>query len=209
MVGIAAILLRQSSSEVATKRPLVVFVFACIIFTYGYEGVISSLIIVRPPFFVFDSMKELLDNGYKIFGLTENGLTKFLTPIFKREEIPLENMLSYIDSSQSQTSMVNYFFHFNVTLPMTPDQSPEGAKALYSMARRIPGGSARCHSIRTVGYMENNIYTFFGDSHLQVLKITQQLQESGILSKYHDVKYDSLSLYDWRITAILEPVRRR
>jgi len=63
-----SILMRQSCTILNKNRTLIIFILATIIFTYGYEGIISSLVIVPPPIKVFNTMKELLDNGYRIVG---------------------------------------------------------------------------------------------------------------------------------------------
>jgi len=53
---ICSILMRQSCSVINRNKTLIVFIFASIIFTYGYEGVISSLLTVPPPIKIFETL---------------------------------------------------------------------------------------------------------------------------------------------------------
>jgi len=58
-VEIYSILMRQSCNILEKNKLLVIFIFAAIIFTYGYEGIVSSYLTVPPPFKAYESLREL------------------------------------------------------------------------------------------------------------------------------------------------------
>jgi len=65
-----AIMMRQDCRILERHKPLVFFILAAVVFTYGYEGVISSFLTIPPPIIIYDTLKELIDQNYKILGFS-------------------------------------------------------------------------------------------------------------------------------------------
>jgi len=81
-----AILMRQDCTILNGRHTvlLMIFILATIIFSYGYEGVVSSLLTAQPPLIVFTTLKEVLNGGYKLFAPNGGELTPYKR-IFERE----------------------------------------------------------------------------------------------------------------------------
>ena len=61
---IYAILMRQECRILTGNRKfLIIFIATIIVLTYGYEGMISSLVTVAPPVMGHNKLKSLLDGG--------------------------------------------------------------------------------------------------------------------------------------------------
>jgi len=120
-----AILMRQDCRILQGKQKLLmIFILATIIFTYGYEGVVSSLLTVQPPVFVFKTLKELLFNdSYKIATSVGNSLAPFQR-IFEQENIP-ENMHSKIawkPRGQTRGEEIDALAQCNTTITITAQE---------------------------------------------------------------------------------------
>jgi len=84
---IYSILMRQCCTVLNANKSLVIFILAAIVFTYGFEGIISSYLTVPPQFKVFKTLSELIGNGYKIIGYSHNLVSRTLQTVFERENI--------------------------------------------------------------------------------------------------------------------------
>jgi len=82
--------MRQSCTILNKNRVLVLFILATIIFTYGYEGIISSFVTVPSPVKVYQSLGELLENGYRIVGHHVRASDHQLKNILRKQNISLE-----------------------------------------------------------------------------------------------------------------------
>jgi len=82
-----AILMRQDCRILMGWNKLfVLFILTTIILTYGYEGIISSLLTAKPPVFVYETLKEAFVAGYKIYGYVDTDWEPYAA-IFQEENI--------------------------------------------------------------------------------------------------------------------------
>jgi len=84
---IYSILMRQSCTVLERNRILILFILATIIFTYGYEGVISSYLTVLPPIVVLKTVRELIESGYQVIGPNRGQEYPELELLLKRENL--------------------------------------------------------------------------------------------------------------------------
>jgi len=68
------------------RKFLIIFIATTIVLTYGYEGMISSLVTVAPPVMGYNKLKVLLDGGYKILAGDLVSLRQFIE-LFNAENI--------------------------------------------------------------------------------------------------------------------------
>jgi len=81
-----AILMRQNCGILDGRKLLMIFIIAAIIFTYGYEGIVSSFLTVQPPVKVYETLKGLLSANYTMRAPTDGILDEY-KEIFKRGNI--------------------------------------------------------------------------------------------------------------------------
>jgi len=186
---IFAIIMRQSCSILDKKKILMVFILATIIFTYGYEGVISSFITVPPPFKIFSTLSELLNSKYKIM-IPDYGGNIFLNSdiyhaLFKAENIALNhsNMGRYFQPTRGSES------HFGFNLPfgnLTVAYAPEVLDYWqFAMWQKHGKEGLRCfRASKIAGPQIKTKYTFFGFYHSHMMRALQVLFESGVLGLY-------------------------
>jgi len=96
LFDIFAILMRQECRIMKDLRIFaVIYILSSIIFTYGYEGVISSLVIVKPPVIIHDRLKDMLANhDFKIL-YPQLSSTSPVTDVFESEKI-VGNITDYL-----------------------------------------------------------------------------------------------------------------
>jgi len=89
LLHVFGILMRQECRALQGRRKLViVFVLVAIVLTYGYEGIISSLLTVSPPILVYAKLKPMLEDGYKIMHVLGSDIGSTLR-LFQKENIIL------------------------------------------------------------------------------------------------------------------------
>jgi len=118
-----AVLMRQDCTILnGRQKVIIVFILATIIFTYGYEGVISSFLTVKPPVFVYETLKDLLDKGYRISKPNGSNFTpyKFL---FERENITgsIESRISWLPWNTTNLGDYAALAECNVTSNIADD----------------------------------------------------------------------------------------
>jgi len=179
------ILMRQSCCICRRKKIVFVFVFAAIVITSGYEGIISSLLSVPPGAVIFNTLKELIDNGYQIIGYAPNVLTAELEAIFKREKITSRNITQSLipdthvmDENEYSVMLANY----NTTRSFSSDFV---GKVQINIEKRF--SNMFCHTAINTIIPSKEIHTFVGHAHLKLFKSVNLFRESGILTFYHDL----------------------
>jgi len=175
---IVAILMRQSCSILDDRKLLIVFILVTIVFTYGYEGVVSSFLTAPPPFKVFDTLKQLLENGYKLIGFQPELMANpNLARLFESENISL---------SHWESSLVPGTFNIPVSLVL-----PMLAAGNYTYSLRDSQTTkwevmvevkygVKCHTVRALSYPQNWIDTYVGPSREAMIKAAQEMAEAGI-----------------------------
>jgi len=156
---ICSILMRQSCTILNRNKILIIFIFATIIFTYGYEGVISSFLTVPPPIKVFKRLRDLVVSGYKIMGINEGSLRE-LNELFERDNIsiPINDSIVhgsyYFSDYQIKTSLSQCNTTFQV--------SARFEEASISSFVEIIFAQVKCHVVKHSKKLANTNYFFFG-----------------------------------------------
>jgi len=100
---VIAILMRQDCRILnGRQKLLIIFILATIIFTYGYEGVISSLLTAQPPVIMYETLKDLLGAGYKIVLSKDINLNAYKV-IFDTENITDPKIESFVQNVRALT----------------------------------------------------------------------------------------------------------
>jgi len=175
------VLLRQSCRISGRKIMYIAFMLATIVLTYGYEGVISSFITVPPPYFVLNTLAELLNNGYKImvFNQVEAsiGHTSYYHQLFARDGINasrVDESMAYISPEESTHSAVmKNMAHCNLTY----------CRYLHEPTIRN-NPDIRCHFARETTIAQDKLFHYFGRGMLDFSQMLRRFLESGIWSMY-------------------------
>jgi len=195
-----AILMRQECTVLNSKKHLIIFILATIVFTYGYEGIISSWIIVPPPLVIVKDLKELLDRNYTLIhqGIGDvAGKSEKMKFLFKKEGIPLERL----KSSLSPWNAVEISTDFSQLLlqdcNVATDNYPAFlARLVYIRMKEKFGVS--CHMTKnTIVYMKD-VYQFHGPLHESIGINMLRLQQFGILN-FYDNLMNSYILTFWEL----------
>jgi len=175
---IYSILMRQSCTILEKNRMLLIFILATIIFTYGYEGIISSFLTVPPPVKVFETLSQLIENGYKITGYHEEGNYSELNELFRNENIS--------SSVKSKILKNNTYFTNSQYMDST---AACNTTSLYLRRREesfryyiedvYPG--IKCHTLTRSRTILQKTYLFFGHMQRRLSRIGRFLTEAGVL----------------------------
>jgi hypothetical protein len=135
-----------------------------------------------------DTLKEILDNGYKIFGVSsESGTYHKVELIFKQEDISGSvNSSSLMDGGKFD-NVLQLLVEGSATVLV------KGAKSFQAgwtiKARENPGSNRTwCHYARKTNIPITRGYTFVGHLNAALLKTAGLMRESGILEMYE--KYE-------------------
>jgi len=179
MFEIYAILMRQECLILKKYKFLIIFMLASIVITCGYEGIISSFLTVPPPLVVFNTLKELIANNYKIIGYADNVQIFELESVFKGENITYHRNLTpslvqntyYMSESEHllMLSQCNVTRSFGVS-SMSPWK--------FDMKKQFP--DIACHHAKNTVLKSKFIHTFAGYSHLHLFKAFNRIKASGI-----------------------------
>jgi len=177
-----SILMRQSCTVLLRNRTLLIFIFVTIVFTYGYESFISSSLIVPTPFKTFKSLKELIDNGYKIIGSQDNHPKPQLREIFKRENISVTMESALVKGSKHWSDIQNMLSISTCKTTGGIDEERSDYIILY-YEKSLPG--IKCFPVRDTAIFLKNLYFFFGHLEHQLYEIGRKWKEAGILDMYY------------------------
>jgi len=203
--GVFTILMRQSCSILNKNKILIIFMQACIVFTYGYEGIISSFVTVPSAVTVFETLESLLKADYKVDGFPEGNLRE----LFRIENITLPVNLSMTRShSQYRTSLQQYRLLANFTTMLLP--YTEARRFTANVLNIYSGKISNCHLVKQTTIPIPQLYYFSGEYHVNLRRIEQIMQESGILLFCHKLEvfvtsYLNEVLLDKRESDALKP----
>jgi len=191
------ILLRQDCTILKGRQKwLMIFILATIIFTYGYEGVISSLLTVQPPVFVYNTLKDLVDNGYEVEAPTStNGNLSPFNSIFEKENItgnpirPAHWRPSIWDSHLS-------LYTCDVALAVQVRKY-----MLWLSELNHPDQKISCNYVRESRYSSPQVYQYLGEFYQDFVAVEDMLIQSGIWTHYLDYE---LYLQDSPVMRTLE-----
>jgi len=120
-IQVCAIFLRQGCTTLEKQKSLVLIILIAIVITCVSESIISSLTTIPDPFLVYNNLKDLLNNGYKVMS---GGSTDGFPPIFLRENITeysVEDSVFltqynthdkyYAETAKCNTTMLMYQFY--------------------------------------------------------------------------------------------------
>jgi len=181
-----SILMRQSCTVLNRNKWLIIFILAAIIFTYGYEGVISSYITVPPPLIIIGTLKELLGKRYKIVAQTPNNFNvSELKWIYQQENITDTPEATVVNQSDRFTSAkINELLTQCNTTNEVPERSWDSIHLAVELL--LPGIS--CHYASNTVMPRPVVFFFFGYLQRELGQIGQRFSEAGILlmyKKYH------------------------
>jgi len=179
-----AILMRQECRILKGKQKLLmVFILATIVFTYGYEGVVSSFLTVVPPVVVYMRLMDLLDRGYKIL-LSDIAEFDPLKPVFIAEnittdpEIWIKRFSSKINTDIS--SMLEFIMNCSSTFPLLSESTTQWKTDLKNTHPDLS-----CNVLQDASYSQNEIFLFYGHSRAPFNVAVKYLVESGLWSFYN------------------------
>jgi len=184
-----SILMRQSCTILERNKILIIFILATIIFTYGYEGVVSSLLTVPPPVKTFKTLGELLDNGYKLIGYDPNGNDSYLRQIFSRENITKTFQEAIVKDprksltvdqkieSMAQCNIGTILFGSTMVLNYCRNTIQE----LY------PGTTIKCYSTLGTVVHKEVVYHVLGNYHDRLTRTLARMSEAGLLDMYQRI----------------------
>jgi len=196
---IHSILMRQPCTILDKHKVLIMFILVTIIFTYGYEGVISSWITAPPPIVIFKSLRNLLDQGYKLIMLSPKLADPELNAAFVLENISLTTIKSsMVPNSQNLNSYEAYnsFAQFNTTT-LIPSKTVEAYKELIHSI--FPG--TKCHATTGISKIVQTNWFFSGHLKHELYKFGCSMLECGILNMIHK--------YHCYMSSLLVSSRRR
>jgi len=174
--------MRQSCTILERNRIIIIFIFATIIFTYGYEGVISSFLTIRPPIIILETLRDLIENGYKIIEANRDGGYHTLRALLKKENIST----SYTELIERTIRTPEVLSHCNTTVA-------EPSHHIESLGNAVVKGfgenGIKCHATKPTGRDYERIYFFFGPMKKDLYTFGCRLLESGILNMMHNYKH--------------------
>jgi len=168
---IYSILMRQSCTVLNRHRTLIIFIFATIIFTYGYEGIVSSFVIVPPPIIVLENLKDLLTHRYQIIG---NRNHPVLQKVFMEENITQFFNTSFVPPGDSLRGfeILEYASNCNATF-IGPTNS------LDRLMLAFP--DVQWHAASDTVIPVESAYHLFGTFHYKFGLILLRMREAGLL----------------------------
>jgi len=178
------ILMRQDCTVLSTKKSLIVFIVMTIIFTYGYEGVISSWVIVPPPLVILKDLTELLDHDYKIIGISSVAeLRAILKNDLEKENISIDRLQkSLVRDSWTFDDYRTFYWLARCNTTMAFDQDTQDvARVLIRKVYKV-----ECYVAKNTYYVDSHVFHFHGPFYTQFGQATQWFLESGILRMYHN-----------------------
>jgi len=176
-----AILMRQDCRILRCRHTklLMVFILATIIFTYGYEGVVSSLLTAQPPLMVFKTLKELLGVGYKIYAISGTSLTPYRR-ILEKENITgtPESKMVFSDWTGTSDELSN-LAQCNLTFVVQTELKIAWKSAINKAYDKIS-----CKYVRNSRYSYDTVFQYFGEYYLRFAVVEDLMIQSGIWSYY-------------------------
>jgi len=181
--AVFSILMRQECRILHGKRKLlIIFIMATIIFTYGYEGTISSFLTVQPEVVVYKTLKDLLDHNYVILS-TKNARVHPYIPIFRRENItgtPHSRMV-FVSQELRPKQIFSVLQQCNLTYAVKGE-----VKEAWKTAISTAIGQNTCHYVLKTVYSYDSVHQYLGNYYLKLLAVVERLIQSGVYEYFHD-----------------------
>jgi len=155
---------------------LIFFIMATIVFTYGYEGVISSFVTANPPVFVFETLKDLIQNGCSVMSVA--GHRFILESLFDGE-----NITSSYNGSIVLVSSVEEYNVLALGNTGTIIQAGEAQYLKLEMTKYYANVS--CHGTTRSYALRDEIFQIVGLAHEQFVVSLEGLIVSGIVKMYY------------------------
>jgi len=196
---IFGILIRQYCLVLNKKKLLIILVYSSILFSYGYEGAISSLVTVPSPPVVVDKLGYLLDQGYKIVGsfiedspdaLTHHALNLGVNKsqlMFSR--MPGTNMWT-------REQFIDAIANCNCTMAL-----PTGVSQQYQAVLQRDHPGVRGLFVRDTVMRREMLDTFHGPLHSTFARKAKFLGEAGVFTQILKL---SLFTFTYRDNIFLE-----
>jgi len=182
---IFAILMRQDCRILTGKKKLfIIFILVTIVFTYGYEGVISSFLTVNPPLIVHQMLRDLLNTGYKIRVMDTDDLDLY-NPVFRKG-----NITESIEASVTILSVDVFFNKVIYDLSQCNTTQPISAKDEKYYKSRVARNSpeSSCKSVRDSFESTDSVFQVIGVNRIKFSHVLERIIESGIKDFY--ITYD-------------------
>jgi len=178
---IYSILMRQFCTILNKNKILIVISLVAIIFTHGYEGVISSFLTVPPPIKVAERLKDLIELGYKI--LYYQGFSPELRRVFEQESITVPIEGCRVPGSESwSTNQIHGSIAQRKTTTEVITREQQGSIDFMATKYR----DTKCHIVKNTFLFKHEVYIFRGHLEKKLLSISQNMLQGGILEFIYD-----------------------
>ena len=176
------ILMRQECTILQGKQKLLmIFILITIVLTYGYEGVISSFLTAQPPLIVYNTLKELLSNGYQMYAPHGGDLTPYRR-ILEKENITrsLESKLFMSNwKRNTNTYVVSKLAQCNLTFVVQTELQNTWKVEINRAYDKI-----NCKYVKETRHSFNIVFQYFGEHYLKFVKYEEIMIQSGIWAYY-------------------------
>jgi len=182
-----SILMRQECRILnGRQKILVIFILVTIIFTHGYEGVVSSFLTVQPPVIKIKNLKELYadSNGYKLLAAAGSDMSS-LKSVFDRENISerLVNGIEWLDWKEQ--IVPDRIVHMLVQCNRTYSIRREFVSVWKIEIKKL-NDKINCNSVKESSIHSRFIHQYFGPHFLKFIAVEQIFIESGVWTHFTD-----------------------
>jgi len=161
-ISLFGILMRQSVNGLILRKHkvLLLFILVTIVITCCYESIISGFLTVPPPVIFFQTLKELVDNGYSLWG-TSRSDRKILAKIFETENITSRTLDSVILDARYRANNKKFGGENCNTTKAVPESLMK-EKIFEFVIRKLYSDEFRCHLTPDSSFRRVNLFTFLG-----------------------------------------------
>jgi hypothetical protein len=182
-----ALFVRQSYSTLYKNKILILLIAAAIVINCAYESIISSYIIIPPPVLVARRLKDLVDQGYQIFGW-DNSRSEGIEFILKRENISYStlNEPPFIPNTRDLSLRERWkmFGMCNTTSAVYHHLGIEMYQDFIDLI--YPNAGLKCHFIQETKHTDEWHISYSGYSPLIFHNLFRRFKESGILDMFYE-----------------------
>jgi len=182
LIGIS---LRQSDVYLHKKKILILFVLVTIVTTCCYESIISGMLTVPPRVIPFGTLKELIDNNFKIAGASGYENRIVLKRIFELQNITSRDfdsvILEFPETHQYYWDPATYMSYCNVSRLF---QNPLEPQRIQLFINENWDPSIKCHKATETRMEFKSLFTYIGSMKSGMYQLTKFLWESGIVSMF-------------------------
>jgi len=191
-VEVAAIPMRQTCTILRKYQILILFMLVSIVITCAYESITSGFLTVPPPMVIMNSLKDLIDNDYKIIRVGSSGSRHpDLQKIFD-----LENITSHDFQGSVRRGTLTIRQDEARRLMLSCDNTLLFAFPYYQLSDGFPlHDDVKCYCAKETRFSKSSTYIFAGHYRFKFARAAQCLSESGILNMFRDL---NLYMLVWR-----------